>query len=471
MGAKLRVQARASEIRGFAKHAERGRMATLSPMPQLDSYLSRRLLGRSFLAALIPLFVCTPSIHADSALRIKSLARSGLLAWTNAPVPGVCTVEWADTPAGPWSQAQNIFATNSAGLTTLPIVAGNRFHRLSAVSVAATAPGFTNLVQAYGRLETIAGTGWARTDNVSFWDPAFEGGPATEASLSRPHFAMADRAGQIYIADKNSHAILRRAPDGTIHTHAGTHTGGFNGEGPAPATNLQLAIPNGLWVRADGTVYVLDTGNSRVRRVSTNGSMATLFAAPNGERGLWVKDDESLAYFGATTKLKKWTPAANVETLASGFGELGLFVVEPNGSLVVCDRGEHYVYRVSAAGLKTILAGNGTTSGGGDGASGLATGLDGVRGVWPVPTGGYLLLTHDGCQLWYLDAAGIIHLLLNGGGGRTHDGDGAYFYEPEMLKISEGRSVTMDYAGNILLVESDYGYVRRIRFGAALGSR
>ena len=88
---------------------------------------------------------------------------------------------------------------------------------------------------------------------------------------------MADRAGNIYIADKNSHSVLRVDTNGAIFTHAGTHVGGFNGEGPAAATNLQLNFPNGLWVRADGTVYVLDTENGRVRRVTTNGVMSTLF--------------------------------------------------------------------------------------------------------------------------------------------------------------------------------------------------
>ena len=102
-------------------------------------------------------------------------------------------------------------------------------------------------------------------------------------------------------------------------------------------------------------------------------------------------------------------------------------------------------------------------TGGGDGFPALQTGLYGIRGVWSVPTGGYLLLTHDGCQLWYLDNAGIVHLLLNGAGGRTHSGDGWFFYTP-WPSISEGRSVTIDYDGNILVCESDYGFVRRIRF-------
>ena len=345
-----------------------------------------------------------------------------------------------------------------------------------ASAVSSTAQDFTSLIRTYGILETIAGNGEGREDGVSYWRSAFENGAARAAALSRPHYAMADRAGNIYIADKDSHSILRVDTNGLIHTHAGTHAGGFNGEGPTNATRLQLNFPNSLWVRADGTVYVLDTDNGRVRRVTTNGVMTTLFlATPGGKalsggRTLWVKDDESLAYFGAKTKIRGWTPAGGLKTLAKGFSDLGTFYVEPDGDLIVCDRGANYVYRVHPDGTRVILAGNGTASGGGDGFAALSTGLYGVRGVWPAPTGGYLLLTHDGCQLWYLDNANLMHLLLNGAGGPTHSGDGLYFYDPAQLKISEGRNVSMDYAGNIILCESDYGYIRRLRFQRSNGN-
>ncbi|MFO1514035.1 MAG: hypothetical protein U1F83_14130 [Verrucomicrobiota bacterium] len=422
----------------------------------------------------IALFVLGFSIaaaFAASGPRITSFSRNGALSWTNALVPGVCTIETAGSPAGDWIPGQNIFSTNANGSAGVTVDTVNRFIRLRSADVSATSGGFSNLVNAYGLLETVAGIGAGQADGVSFWNPAYEGGAANAAALSRPHFAMADRAGNIYIADKNSHSVLRVSTNGTIHTHAGTHEGGFNGEGPAAATNLQLNLPNALWVRSDGTVYVLDTENARVRRVTTNGIMTTLFNAKNdvstglgGGRCLWVKDDETLAYFGNTDRIRKWTPSGGLQTLASGFTELGTFYVEPSGSLVVADRGGHYVYRVTAAGVKTVLAGNGTVGGGGDGFAAVQTGLYGPRGVWPVPTGGYLFLLHDGCQLWYMDVADTMHLMLNGASGTTHNGDGYFFYDLSELKISEGRSIAMDYNGNILICESDYGFVRRIRF-------
>jgi hypothetical protein len=286
---------------------------------------------------------------AVPSFRVTTFDQSGALMWTDAPVPGVCTVELSTALGQQWTPAQNIFCTNSAGGLTVPLDRDHTFHRLLAVDVSATAQGFTNLVYSYGILEPIAGSGIGRTDNVSYWQAEYEGGSGPAAAPSRPHFAMAGRAGSVYIADKNSHSVLRVSPDGTIHTHAGNHVGGLNGEGPAAATSLQLNSPNGLWVRADGTVYVLDTGNGRVRRVDTNGMMATLFLATangsvlSGGRGLWVKDDESLAYFGAETKVRRWTPAGGLLNLATGFSELGCFYVESSGDIIVCDRGAHYV--------------------------------------------------------------------------------------------------------------------------------
>jgi hypothetical protein len=407
-------------------------------------------------------------LAAQAAPRITALDRQGLLSWADAAAPGVAAVESAATPEGPWSAARNQFSTNTQDSVRVEPGTTNAYFRLRSVDVPPTRAGFTNLVHSYGILETIAGTG-AGQDEVSYWQSWYEGWPGPWVTLSRPHVAMADQAGNIYIADKNSHSILKLVPDGTIRTHAGTHAGGFNGEGPAPATNLQLNFPNGLWVQGDGTVYVLDTDNGRVRRVTPDGMMTTLFwttpdAAPlGGGRGLWVRHDERLAYFSNNTRLRMWTPSGGVRTVASGFTELGTMIVEENGDIVVCDRGAHCVYRVRPDGDHAVIAGNGTASGGGDGFPALETGLNGVRSVWPVPTGGYLLLTHDGCQLWYLDTAGAVHLLLNGARGRTHSGDGGFFYTPEP-KISEGRSVAMDYRGNILICESDYGYIRRIRF-------
>ncbi len=322
---------------------------------------------------------------------------------------------------------------------------------------------FESVVSAYSTLQTIAGKG--ESDNSNEWESSFEGGAATEAELSRPHFAMGDDGGNIYIADKEAHAIRKVTPDGKIFTVAGTNQPGDDGDEPGPGTERRLSNPNGIWVRGDSTVYILDLDNGKVRRLDPSGEMTTLFTDPEGiivGRGLWVSDDESLAYYASNSAVKKWTPQGGIEVFSSGFTSLGNIAMDPGGNLVAADRFGNRVYRIAADGTATPIAGNGESWGGGDGESALGTGIAGVRGIWFLPHGGYFLATHQGSQVWYIDTGGTIHLFLDGrNDDQSHSGDGEHFRTPG-YKISEARSISVDVAGNILVVENDLGFVRRI---------
>jgi hypothetical protein len=323
---------------------------------------------------------------------------------------------------------------------------------------------WNSLVASYGTLRTVAGTGFERQKDVNSWSDLFEGDAATDAELSRPHHTQGDEAGNLYIADKDAHGIRKITPDGIVSTIAGTNTPGDDGDEPGPATQRRLDGPNGIHVRpGDGTVYIIDTRNEKVRRVTPEGTLSTLFTvAPSLliSRGLWVSDDESLAYFSATTSVHRWTPDEGVTTYASGFGELGNLTVDPEGFLVVTDREANRVYRIPARNQIVTIAGSGRAASalGGDGHPALETAFHGVRGIWFHPLGGYFLATHEGNQLWYVDSLGSAHLFLDGC-ERCHAGDGEFFGTPGE-KIAEVRAIALDPFGNVLITESDFGYVR-----------
>ena len=105
---------------------------------------------------------------------------------------------------------------------------------------------FEEFAAKYDLLTTIAGKGEMDNNGIDEWLEEYEGGPAIDAELSRPHFAMADSSGNVYIADKEGHAIRKVSPDGIITTVAGTNSAGYNGDGPA--TECQLSSPNGTGV-------------------------------------------------------------------------------------------------------------------------------------------------------------------------------------------------------------------------------
>jgi len=325
---------------------------------------------------------------------------------------------------------------------------------------------FEMVLNSYGKLRTAAGKGLIRSKGVNGWTEAMEGGDAVDAELSRPHITMADREGNFYIADKDGHAVRKVTPDGTIHTIAGTGEAGFNGDGIGVET--QLDQPNGLYTFPDGTTYILDLGNSRIRKLSVAGSLTTIVQDAGGivlGRGLWVSADETLIYYASGEVIKKWTPTEGLTTYATGFDGLANIDVDPFfwtlpvGNLVVTDRGANRVYRIFPDGSKVALAGNGQTTGGGDGQKALETALHGVRGVYFAPNGGYYLATHEGGQVWYVDTNGYIHLLIDGDTSHTHAGDGEDLKTPGR-KISEPRAVTLSPNGDLIVTENDYGYVR-----------
>lgn len=315
----------------------------------------------------------------------------------------------------------------------------------------------------FGRMFTVAGRGQIPEKSENGWRAAYEGGDAIDAELSRPHMTMADAAGNLYIADKDAHAIRKVATDGRITTLAGTSVAGDDGD-TGVAAQMRLNAPNGLWAQPDGTVFVLDLGNRAVRQVDPDGQMTTLFRDPAGfgtGRGLWVAPDASLVYYAAGSAVRRWDPENGIQPVVGGFASLGNLVVDLDGDLIVTDRLGHRVHRI-VDGVATPIAGNGTPDGGGDGRPALETGLDEVRGVWPHPAGGYLLATHEGGQVWYLDTSGVIHLLIDGDDDRdTHAGDGEPLDTPGR-KLSEVRAVTMAPDGALIITEHDAGYIRRV---------
>lgn len=125
-------------------------------------------------------------------------------------------------------------------------------------------------ITAGGTLETLAGNG-ARGFSG-------DGGPASAAVLDNPTAIAVDYSGRIYFSDQFNQRI-RRIVNGTISTFAGTGTPGFSGDG-GPASAAGLNFPGGMTVDQGGALYFTDGPNQRVRRISPDGVISTV--AGNG---------------------------------------------------------------------------------------------------------------------------------------------------------------------------------------------
>jgi uncharacterized protein (TIGR03437 family) len=108
---------------------------------------------------------------------------------------------------------------------------------------------------------------------------AGDGGPATKAWLDVPYGVAVDGAGNVYIADSENNRIRKVSSAGIITTVAGDGTRGFSGDG-GPATSAQLYAPWGVAVDTAGNLFIADYQNGRVRKVNTNGIITTV--AGNG---------------------------------------------------------------------------------------------------------------------------------------------------------------------------------------------
>ncbi|MBI4661984.1 MAG: hypothetical protein HY735_24445, partial [Verrucomicrobia bacterium] len=121
-----------------------------------------------------------------------------------------------------------------------------------------------------GLISTLAGTGSAAFNG--------DGGPGTSASFQSPQGLALDAAGNLYVADSQNHRVRKLAPDGRISTIAGSGARGFGGDaGPAILANLNS--PSRVAVDAAGNLLIADTGNHRIRRVTPAGLITTIAGA------------------------------------------------------------------------------------------------------------------------------------------------------------------------------------------------
>ncbi|GEM_PF-5569218 len=156
------------------------------------------------------------------------------------------------------SAALNTASVGAAGLAIDPngdlVISDSGNNRVRKVSLAS------------GIITTIAGNGVAgyTGDNV----------PATSASLNHPIGLAYDSEGNLFIADRDNHRIRKVTPAGTISTVAGTGVAGFSGDA-GPATSAMLNRPSDVRIATNGDLYIADTLNSRIRRV-TAGVIATI---------------------------------------------------------------------------------------------------------------------------------------------------------------------------------------------------
>jgi len=185
----------------------------------------------------------------------------------------------------------------------LSLPQGLAFDNLGNLYIADAGNNVIRKVTPTGVISTIAGSGIKGFGG--------DNGPALQAAFNSPTGLAVDGLGALYIADRFNHRIRRVSPEGIVVTIAGDGIGGFAGDG-GPASAARLNNPAGIAVDSRGQVYVADTDNNRVRRLSPG---AAAPVEPPGQ-----STDDIVVMNGASFRSGPIAPGAIVSLFGSGIG-------------------------------------------------------------------------------------------------------------------------------------------------------
>lgn len=264
-----------------------------------------------------------------------------------------------------------------------------------------------------------------------------DGGAAVEAALNMPHEIQFDRAGNLYIAERDSHVIRKvDMKSGMISTVAGTGVAGFTGDG-GPGTRAQLRQPHSIVFDRDGTLLICDIGNQRIRRLHLDTGTIDTWAG-NGQAAATL-DNAPVA----------GTPLRGPRTMA----------MAPNGDLYLALREGNAILRIDAR-TQTLhhIAGTGEQGYAGDGGSALAAKLGGPKGL-AYAAGQLFVADTENHAIRKIDlATGVITTVL--GNGVRGDGPEA---SPAECKLARPHGLLADPAGGVYVTDSESHRIRLLK--------
>ncbi len=290
-----------------------------------------------------------------------------------------------------------------------------------------------------------------------------------------PYDVCVGLQGEIYVADRGNHSIWRRSAAGEVRRFAGAGPRGFAGDG-GPATEALLADPRGVAVGSDGSVYIADYANGRVRRVEVNGQIGTW--SGNGDVADWqgrilahhasfrpediAVDSEGRVLIADALRPRLLRHEADFSVVeVARFGEAAQIVdvvVGADGSYWVADYGQYKVWRVRATGQIEPVAGDGGWRASGDGGAASNATLYQPRDVLYDKAGNLYIADAGNHRVRRVRPDGQIERVA-GSGMVGFSGDGG----PALLaQLNEPTALALDATGTLYIADAGNGRVRRI---------
>jgi ATP-dependent protease HslVU (ClpYQ) peptidase subunit len=340
----------------------------------------------------------------------------------------------------------------------------------NAVSVTATTKPSWLTINSNVEVSTFAGSSYGFVD-----------GTGTAAQFKNPTGIAVDDSGNVYVADVSNHKIRKITPAGVVTTFAGSSAGFADGTGTA----AQFNNPANVALDASGNVYVVDSGNSKIRKITPEGVVSTFAGSSAGfadgtgtsaqfsnPQGITI-DASGNVYIADTSnqKIRKITPTGVVTTFAGsdygdvdGTGTSAQFkypygvAVDASGNVYVADRSNHKIRKITPAGVVSTFAGS--SSGFANG-TGTAAQFKYPHGIAVDASGNVYVADTNNQKIRKITPIGDVSTFAGSTAGYA-DGTGT------SAQFSSPQGITIDASGNVYVADHTNQKIRKITTTGAI---